>query len=68
MTLDEYLKINNISNKEFGKSIEPKTSRQTIWAWRRGLYKPNYYRRMTIEKVTNGKVTPDSFDYVQSSS
>jgi DNA-binding transcriptional regulator YdaS (Cro superfamily) len=58
MTLDEYLKEASLSQSEFGGELSPPASQALISQWVRGITRVTLDYALQIERVTNGRVTP----------
>lgn len=59
MTLDEYMKANELTDKCFGEHIGK--SRVQIYRYRNGIQIPGKEAMRRISEVTGAKVTPASF-------
>ena len=59
MTLEEYLKLNNLSLDDFAAKMG--TRRLTVQRWIQGEFMPQRRHLEKIVKITGGKVTANSF-------
>lgn len=58
MHLDEYLKEVSQSQSEFGGQLNPPASQGLVSQWTRGITRITLDYALQIERVTEGRVTP----------
>ena len=58
MHLNDYLKVNNISQEDFGKLINPPVLQTHVSKWVRGVIRVTLEQALQIQKVTEGAVNP----------
>lgn len=66
MQLDEFLRVKNVSQAEFGSTLVPPASQALVSQWVRGVTRVTLSYALQIERQTEGAVTPqDCADMVR---
>lgn len=62
MKLIDYLKIKNLSEKQFSELLG--CTETAVYYWATGQRRPNGKNMLRISEVTGGKVTPNDFHQI----